>query len=196
MEAEYSRRREATIERDDLPGRKSPHAWHPRRFLHHRGRPGRAAGRADDRAGGRRVPRERGRPGHRRREGHARGDQLHGPQRLRHPLPGHVAGHLRPAAPRTGARQQRRSAGDAVDAAHRRPHRHHHRHLGVRPRPHHPGRHRRPHHARTTSSAARATCPACAPAKAACWSAPATPRAASTWPAWPASRRPPSSARS
>ena len=47
------------------------------------------------------------------------------------------------------------------------------------------GRHRRPHHARTTWSAARATSTACAPARAACWSAPATPRAASTWPGWP-----------
>ena len=39
------------------------------------------------------------------------------------------------------------AAGHAVDAEHRRPHRHHHRHLGLRPRPHRPGRHRRPHHA-------------------------------------------------
>ena len=57
------------------------------------------------------------------------------------------------------------AAGDAVDAAHRRPHRHHHRHLRLRPRPHHPGRHRRPHRPPPTWSSARATCPACGPAK-------------------------------
>ncbi len=122
------------------------HGTRDRRVLHHRGGPGGAAPRPHDRAGGRPAARERGRPGHRRREGDARSDQLHGAQRLRHPRPGDVAGHLRPPQPRPVARPQRRRPGDALDAAHRRPHRHHHRHLRLRPRPHHPGRHRREPH--------------------------------------------------
>ncbi len=56
--------------------------------------------------------------------------------------------------------------------------------------------HRRALDRRPTSSSARGTCPACGPARAASWSVPATPRAASIWPGWPASRRRPSSARS
>ena len=41
-------------------------------------------------------------------------------------------------------------------------------------------------HARRPGARQRPRATACAPARAASWSAPATPRAASTWPGWPA----------
>ena len=53
-----------------------------------------------------------------------------------HSLPGHVAGHLRSAAPRPDAGRQCRSASDAVHAVDRCPERHHDGDLGLRPGPH------------------------------------------------------------
>ena len=166
------------------------------RVLHHRGSPGRAAGRADDRPGGRREPRERGRPRHRRREGHARGDQLHD-----HATPAaSSAWPMSPAIcdrlhlePQTAVNTTR--TGTPFTRQVRRPHRHHHRHLGVRPRPHRPGRHR-PARAARRPGRGKGHVDGLRRSRAACWSGPATPRAASTWPGWPASRRRPSSARS
>ena len=73
--------------------------------------------------------------------------------------------------------------------------RHRARHLGHRPRHHHPHRDPRRRHARPTSSRP-GTSSRCARAAAACWCAPARPRARSTSRGSPASPRPASSARS
>ena len=68
-----------------------------------------------------------------------------------------LAGQRRSPRPRTPPRRQPRPDRHAVHPQLRRPPRRHHRHLGLRPLPHHPGLRRPRAPARKTSSATRAT---------------------------------------
>ena len=81
--------------------------------------------------------------------------------------------------------EERGAAADRLHGHDRGRRRGQHRDLRPRPRPHDPGRDRPRARARATSSSP-ATCSRCGPRRAACWSAPATPRPASTSPASPA----------
>ena len=111
-------------------------------FAGHRRGARRPAGRQDGRRLRRRGPGERRRPDHGGRVRQPRDDQLHGHPRPRPDLPLPDAAALRRAAAGPdGARQP--------DALRHRLHRlrggargREHRHLGRRPRPHHPGGHR------------------------------------------------------
>ena len=141
--------------------------------------------RRDRRRRRRRRPRERGRPHHRGREDDARDDGVHDPPHERRDL---HAGRGRPArraaAPADGRRQHRVPA-HRVHGVGRRPSRHHHRHLGRRPV------HDRARPSSTPPPAPRtspvpATSSRSATGRAACSSAPATPRPRSTSPASPA----------
>ena len=144
----------------------------------HRGGDRRVQGRPDGHRHGRRGPRERGRPLHGGREGHARGDQLHGHRRPRSDLPAAdraEAPRARPAddgAPRTRAPlgtaftvsiDARHGIGSGISANDRAKtiHRRGRRRRGAE---RHPSR--------------RGTSSRCARAPAACWCAPARPRAA------------------
>ena len=80
--------------------------------------------------------------------------------------------------------QERSAAADRLHRHDRGRRRRQHRHLGARPRPHDPGRDR-PRNPALATSSSPATCFRCAPKTAGCWSAPATPRPASTSPASP-----------
>ena len=101
--------------------------------------------------------------------------------RPRADLPDADAGALRRArAAADDDRAQRDAVRDRVHRLDRGPRGRLHRHLGGRPRPHHPGR-RRPGDRAARPGPARATCSRCGRVPAACSSAPARPRRRSTW---------------
>ena len=93
----------------------------------------------------RRGPRERGRPLHGRREGHARGDQLHGEARARPDLPvAHRATSSSSCASRMMVPDDENSSAlrHRLHGLDRGARGRHHRHLGRRPRAHDPHRDR------------------------------------------------------
>ena len=146
----------------------------------HRGRQGRRGRR-------RRGPRERGRHHLRRQQGDAGADGVHDPPQQRRDLRADAGRHAGPARdPADDAAQQGQAAHGVHDLG-RRPRRRHHRHLA-------PPTGRTPPGCSPTRPPSRgrspgpATSSRCATARAACWSAAATPRPPSTSPRWPGSR--------
>ncbi|CAA9516540.1 MAG: 3,4-dihydroxy-2-butanone 4-phosphate synthase / GTP cyclohydrolase II, partial [uncultured Solirubrobacteraceae bacterium] len=95
--------------------------------------------RPDGRRLRRRGSRERGRPHHGGAVRDAGGDQLHGPRGPRAHLPGPDLRALRGARPRPDGGQERVAVRDGVHRLGRGPRGGHHRHLGRRPGPDHPG---------------------------------------------------------
>ena len=156
----------------------------------HRGDPRRA----HPRRGRRRGPRERGRPAHGRRQGDPRGRQLHGQVRARADLHAHARRAPRRAADLHDGLRQHRAARHRLHGQRGRPPRRDHRAPPPTTARSPSARWSIRRRGRRTSRA-RATSSRCGPCRAACSAAPATPRPRSTWPGWPAARRPGSSAR-
>ena len=123
----------------------------------------------------RRGPRERGRPDHGRRTGQAVGHQLHGHPRARAGVPVADPRALPPARPAADGPGQHLAAPHQLHRQHRGGRRRDHRHLRLRPRPHHP-------HRGAPGRRSRRTCRSpgissrSLPSRAACSIAPATPK--------------------
>ena len=146
----------------------------------------------------RRGPRERRRPVHGRREGDARGDQLHGQARPRPDLP-----RARPRSrldqlelPMMVPTREQLRARHRLHRIDRGAPRRHHRHQRRRPRAHDPRRDRRRRAGRPTSSRPGHVFPLRARERRRAACAPARPRARSIWRGWRGCARPASSARS
>ena len=164
-------------------------------ILRCRNRAGGNPRRPHDRGRRRRGPRERRRPHHGRREDHARSHQLHGQVRPRPGLPRHDRRAAGLSAPRPDVGREHLQLRHRVHRIHRRQRRRLDRHLGLRPRAHHSASPSIPRPGPTIWRVP-GTSFRCAPAKAACWFAPAKPKLRSIWRAWRAWFPPASSARS
>ena len=126
-----------------------------------------------------RIAGERGRPDLRGRTRHSGADRVHGALHLRLHLRADHRGRGRPAGPAADVADQPGPARHRVHRHRRRQDRDHHRDLGRRPGAHHPAA-RRSGRRRPPTSPGPGTWCRCAPATAACWSVPGTPRPRST----------------